>query len=75
MAEVSEWLIMFSTSKAVDPGSIGTATRPKAVMAKNDTVQFGIFSAKIAIFASAVSPWWSKRLFISLTFNPKEKYV
>ena len=56
IALASEWTRMFSTSLGETSGSIGTAIRPKEVMAKKATPQLGWFSDRIAILSDALMP-------------------
>ena len=55
-ALASEWASMFSTSSCESSGSMGIAILPKAVAAKNATLQLGLFSESIATLSLAPIP-------------------
>ena len=56
MALASECARMFSTSSWERSGSMGTAMRPNAVIAKKATLQLGLFSESIATLSVAPIP-------------------
>ena len=53
---VPECIRMFVTSCSEESGRIGTTTRPKGVMEKNATVQFGMFWDRMATLSPALIP-------------------
>ena len=56
IALASECASMFSTSSCERSGSIGMAMRPNAVIAKNATLQLGMFSESMATLSEAPMP-------------------
>ena len=56
MALDSEWVRMLVSSCSELSGRMGTATRPKAVAAKNATTQLGMFCEKMATRSPCLMP-------------------